>query len=159
MYGTFKLDALTSRMSIVPTSDEQPPIFATPNSLSAITEGFPSSPRVPADIARLLTVARDLLVTSSIHYEFAAIAVEKSLHAVELAVRTYLNVGSGPAFNKLIDRLVDHPDFSIEDGQRLHDLRRIRNMFAHPHGAIVFPLVTAVGWVRLCSEIVVGMFD
>ncbi len=159
VYWTVRLDALTARMSIVPTSDEQPPIFATPDSLSAITEGFASSPKVPAEIADLLCVARKLLVASSIHYGFAALSMEKSLQALELAVRMHFCAGTGPSFRSLIERFKDDPAMSGFDVQRLHDMRRFRNMFAHPQGPIVFPLVTAVGWVRLCSEVVVGIFD
>jgi hypothetical protein len=159
-YAKFKLDPLTARMSIVSTSDTQPPIYATAESLSAAVSEFPTSSTVPAEVADLLSVASKLLVASVVQYQFAAVAMEKALQSVELAVRIRLNSTSASVkLVGLIDKLLDLPGFSHADIDRLHEMRKMRNMFAHPKEATSLPLVMCVGWVRFCSEVVVEIFD
>ncbi|MEW1821472.1 hypothetical protein AB0323_11870 [Arthrobacter sp. NPDC080031] len=159
-YAKFKLDPLTARMSIVSTSDTQPPIYATAESLSAAVSEFPTSNTVPVEVAGLLSVASKLLVASVLQYEFAAVAMEKALQGVELAVRIRLDSTSARVkLFGLIDKLLDLPGFAQADIDRLHDMRKMRNIFAHPKEAAALPLVMCVGWVRFCSEVIVEIFD
>ncbi len=146
-------------MSIVSTSETQPPVYATAESLRAAVSDFPTSRNVPAEVAGLLSVARKLLVASVVEYEFAAIAMEKALQGVELAVRVRSSSMSARVkLYELIESLRELPGFSIAYIERLHDLRKMRNSFAHP-AAAALPLVICVGWVRFCSEVVVEIFD
>lgn len=159
-YAMFKLDPLTARMSIVPTGDTQRPVYATSESLAAAVSEFPSSPSVPAEVAGLLALASRLLVASVIEYQFAAIAMEKALQGVELAIRTRLNsIHARVKLFNLIDKLADLPGLSHVDVEQLHAMRRMRNNFAHPTQAAALPMVTCVLWVRFCSEVVVELFN
>src|SRR3546814_8631352 len=55
--------------------------------LDEVISGFARTAATPPDVASLLSLAHKLLRTSVIHYEFAALAAEKSLQALERAVR------------------------------------------------------------------------
>lgn len=79
-------------MSLVPAESPGDVVFATPDAVDEIVATFPAADTMPADVAALLDLAHKLLRTSVVHYEFAALAVEKSLQAVERAVRARLGV-------------------------------------------------------------------
>lgn len=159
-YVMFRLDPVTARMSIVPTGEAQPPVYATSESLSAAVSEFPTSGSVPAEVAGMLALAGKLLVASVIEYQFAAIAMEKALQGVELAIRTRLSsISARVKLVNLIDKIADLPGLSHFDVEHLHDMRKMRNNFAHPTRAAALPMVVCVQSVRFCSEVVVELFD
>lgn len=101
---TFELDRRSTHSSIVATGDESVPVFMTPETVSAHSQTFPRTTSTPADVAALLRLSVDLLEASVIHYEFAALAMEKSLQAVEAALRRRFAAGKNTTFSELIAR-------------------------------------------------------
>lgn len=73
----FELDERTTHMSPVPTSPDQPPIPATPVSIRKVLTTFASSAQTPKEVSGMLELSGFLLETSVVHYEFAALSVEK----------------------------------------------------------------------------------
>lgn len=154
----FELDKRATHMSLVPSDSLTGPIFATPDTVDAVVATFPRTRATPSDVASLLDLAHKLLRTSVIHYEFAAVAVEKSLQALERAARIRLGVDGRVRFKQLIDRLAVEVALS-EEGQDLLDAgRQIRNLFAHPVTAPALPLVTVTGMLQTSYRLIAALF-
>ena len=155
----FALDDRSTAMSLVETSSTTGPLFATPDSVDEVVATFPRSAGIPEDVAALLDMSRKLLRTSVIHYEFAAIGVEKSLQALELAVRIHLAAGRNVVFVKLIERLKAEGALPLEDVDLIDTARQLRNdLFAHPKTVMAFPLVMATNLIRTSHRLSTALF-
>jgi hypothetical protein len=145
-------------MSLVWADDFADLIFATPETVDQVLAAFARTEGMPEDVASLLDLAHKLLRTSVVHYEFAALAAEKSLQALERAVRMRLGVDDRAPFKQLIDRLAKEVELSDEDRDMLDTGREIRNFFAHPSTAPAFPLVVATGMLRTSHRLIATLF-
>lgn len=159
MTWTFELDRRSTHMSLTPASETKGPLMATPDAADAVVAGFIHTAETPAEVRSLLDVSCKLLRTCVVHYEFAAIAVEKSLQALERALRIHLGVGDKIPFAALIKRLPAGSGISEADRQLIDTGRKLRNrLFAHPTQAVVMPLVMATGLVRTSHRLIALLF-
>jgi hypothetical protein len=155
---TFELDRRSTHSSIVATGDESVPIFMTPETVSAHSQTFPRTTSTPADVAALLRLSVDLLEASVIHYEFAALAMEKSLQAVEAALRRRFAAGKNTTFSELIARFQRETDPGPDVVEMLTFARELRNMVAHPTTAPALPIVITVSSIRRSHDLVAEIF-
>lgn len=144
-------------MSIVTTSDTADPTFATPDSIDELLSGLPRTSAAPEEVLALLQLAHRLLAASVIHYEFAAVAAEKALQAVELAVRHRCDL-SKARYEKLVDRLAATCEFDDETIDLIHTGRKLRNVFSHPRQAAAFPLIMVVNVITGSHRIVSTLY-
>lgn len=157
---TFELDPLAPRMSLVQTMGPEDVILATPDTVDQVVATFDHSEATPEEVAGLLEVSRKLLRTSVVHYEFAAIAVEKSIQALELAVRNRLGANESETFANLIKRLPSKTTLSAGDIDLVDTGRKLRNnLFAHPKTAVAFPLVMAVGLMETSHRLIAALYS
>lgn len=146
---TFDLDWRTTHMSVVSTGPRQPPIPATPDSLRSVLSGFSSSSAIPPDVAGMLAVCGYLMEASAVHYEFAAVAVEKALQALELMLRLKVDPSSRAGMAGLIKQLGQRTTLRPGLSDFLTDMVRLRNDWVgHPRNATAYPLVSAFGFLR-----------
>jgi hypothetical protein len=157
-FWTFELDERTTHMSLVSTSESSGPIFATPDTVDEVIACLVRTRATPADVAGLLDLAHKLMRTSVVHYEFAGLAAEKSLQALERALRLRLSAGDKPTFKKLIDLAVAQSLLSRGDAELMNDGRGLRNFLAHPSTAPALPLVTATGILRTSFRLIGSLF-
>ncbi len=155
---TFELDERTTHMSLVSAEDFAGLVFATPASVDEVISGCARTAATPPDVASLLSLAHKLLRTSVVHYEFAALAAEKSLQALERAVRLRLGVGGRPPFKRLVEILGEQVALSDEDKELLDAGRQLRNFFAHPATAPALPLVMVIGVLATSYRLVAVLF-
>lgn len=156
---TFDLDERTTSMSLVSIERNHGPILGTPDTVGELIASFDVSEATPEGVVTLLDMSRKLLAASVIHYEFAAVGVEKSLQAVELAVRIRLDAGKNATFVQLINRVKVEAGFADDDVEALITGRILRNrVFAHPTGAVAFPLVMCVDGIRTSHKLVGVLF-
>lgn len=156
---TFDLDSRATHMSVVTTSQDRAPVFATPDAIAQLTGLFPRSSGVPEEVEALLDISRKLLQTAPVHYEFAAIGVEKSLQALELAVRTRLGASHRPTFAKLLESLAEQGLVSESDLDMINTGRELRNrIFAHPTNAVAVPMVLAMGLAERSHGLIALLF-
>ncbi|PJJ55513.1 hypothetical protein [Compostimonas suwonensis] len=155
---TFALDKRSTHSSIVVTGNESGPIFMTPETVSVHAQTFPRTTSTPANVAALLQLSVDLLETSVIHYEFAALAMEKSLQAVEAALRHRFTAGKNTTYSQLIARFQRETDPESDVVETLTFARELRNMAAHPVTAPAFPIVVTVSSVRRSHDLVAEIF-
>ena len=156
---TFDLDERTTSMSLVSIVRNGGPIFATPDTVDELIASFEVSETTPEGVTALLDMSRKLLAASVIHHEFAAVAIEKSLQAVELAVRIRLYAGKNATFVQLINRVKVEAGFADDDVDALDTGRILRNrVFAHPTGVVAFPLVMCVDGIRTSHKLVGVLF-
>lgn len=145
-------------MSLVHINDKTDPIFATPDSIEEIVATFPLASETPQDVIDLLDLSRKLLRTCVIHYEFAAVATEKSLQALELAIRLYLKAGAGVTLENLIKELGTLGIFSTDELLLFNYGRKLRNEAAHPTSVTVYPLIMAVTFIRTNHLLISKLF-
>jgi hypothetical protein len=146
---TFDLDERTTRMSLLSTSPSEAPIYATPVSIRQVLATFKQSATTPSDVVDILIVSADLLETSVIHYEFAALAVEKALQALELLIRLRVDQTPTAGMSRLIESLRKRYALRSELDEFLRDMLYLRNSWVgHPRGAVAYPMVIAVGFLR-----------
>lgn len=146
----FGLDERTTHMSLVPISPTQPPIPATPTTIQDVLSTFTRSQTTPSDVVGILDVSDYLMETSVIHYEFAALAVEKGLQALELMLRLKVDPASKAGMTGLIDSLQERSPLKPELDEFLRDMVHPRNNWiGHPRNAAAYPMVSAVGYLRL----------
>jgi hypothetical protein len=157
-FWTFELDERTTHMSLVSTSESSGPIFATPDTVDEVMASFGRTSATPADVAGMLDLAHNLLRTSVVHYEFAALAVEKSFQALERSLRLRLGADDRPTFAKLIGLGIERGLLSSDEAELLDVGRRLRNFFAHPSTAPALPLVTATGLLRTSFRLIGSLF-
>ena len=100
----------------------------------------------------------DLLEASVIHYEFAALAMEKSLQAVEAALRRRFAAGKNTTFSELIARFQRETDPGPDVVEMLTFARELRNMIAHPTTAPALPIVITVSSIRRSHDLVAEIF-
>lgn len=155
---TFELDERSTHMSLVSAGAFAGLIFATPETVDEVIATFARTDATPHDVASLLDLAHKLLRTSVVHYEFAALAVEKSLQALERAARIRLGVDDRMHFKPLIDHLAKEVSLSEEEADILDTGRQIRNFFAHPATAPGFPLVMATSMLRTSHRLIAALF-
>lgn len=144
-------------MSTAATSETAEPVFATPDSINELVDTLPRSTSTPDEVSALLDVARDLLTTSVIHYEFAAVAAEKSLQAVESAVRYRFDSSKAP-YAKLIERLAATRELDDATIDIMTSGRELRNQFAHPRTTAAFPLTMAVDVIATTHYIIAMLY-
>jgi hypothetical protein len=153
------LDERATRMSLTSTSRKFDPVFATPETVDLVVHTFDRTTHAPDEVNRLLDMSRKLLATCVIHYEFAAVAAEKSLQALELAVRLRLAAGPRPTFASLIARLKTESDLTDEVMDLIDTGRIIRNrVFAHPTDAVALPLVMMTDVIRSSHRLIARLF-
>ena len=157
-FWTFELDERTTHMSLVPTSESSRPIFATPDTVDEVIASFGRTSATPAEVAGMLDLAHNLLRTSVVHYEFAALAAEKSFQALERSLRLRLGTDGRPTFGKLIDLGVERGLLSKDEAELMDFGRRLRNFFAHPSTAPALPLVTVTGMLRTSHRLIGSLF-
>ncbi len=122
---------------------------ATPDSVRHVLSGFLSSLAIPVDVLGMLDVCGYLMETSVVHYEFAALAVEKALQALERMLRLAVAPSSGAGMAGLIKQLRQRTVLRPELSEFLTDMVRLRNDWVgHPKNAGVHPLVTAFGLLQ-----------
>jgi hypothetical protein len=156
---TFDLDPRATSMSLTSTAERFEPVFATPETVELVVGTFENSANTPPEVVQLLGMSRKLLATCVIHYEFAAVAAEKSLQGLELAVRHRLGAGTGPSFASLIQRLKASGDYTDEEIDMLDTGRIVRNrVFAHPTGAVALPLVMMTDVIRTSHRLIARLF-
>ena len=155
---TFELDDRTVRMSLVSSDDFGGVVFATPDVVDDVVSLFIRTEATPPDVASLLDLAHRLLRTSVVHYEFAALAAEKSLQAVERAMRLRLGIAKRTPFKRLIDLLGQEVALSDEYKQLLDAGRQMRNFFAHPATAPALPLVVVTGMLATSYRLIAFLF-
>lgn len=156
---TFDLDPRAKHMAFVGPSEGQGPIFATPDTADEVVATFDRSKATPEEVAALLDVSQKLLRTSMVHYEFAAVAVEKSIQALELAVRRRLGADEKETFANLVKRLSSTTSLSARDIEQVDAGRKLRNsLFAHPENAVVFPIGMAVGLMQTSHRLIAVLF-
>jgi hypothetical protein len=155
---TFPLDERATHMSLIEMKETIDPIFATPDSIRELITSFPLSSKAPLDVGELLGISDKLLETCVIHYEFVAIAVEKSFQAQELAMRIYLKTGKSVMLKELIKRLGDRGIFYKEEIELFDHGRRLRNSFAHPKNAVTYSLIMAITTIRTIRMFVSQLF-
>jgi len=146
-------------MSLVQSATPDDILLATPDTVDQVVASFDHSQATPEEVTALLDVSHKLLRTSVVHYEFAAIGVEKAIQALELAVRTRLGAGDKETFADLIKRLPTQTALTEEDVELIDTGRKLRNnLFAHPKTAVAFPLVMAVGLMRTSHHLIARLF-
>lgn len=155
---TFPADAVTTRMALKDAGRFQDLIFTTPDTVDTLVAEFPRTQATPPDVASLLALAHKLLRTSIVHYEFAALAAEKSLQALERAVRIKLNAKKKSTFEHLINQLGADGIITEEQVDLLHGGRQLRNFFAHPATAPAFPVVMVTGILVTSYRIIASLF-
>lgn len=166
MYGatypetwTFALDQRSTHMSLTTTTETEGPVLATPDAVDAVVARFAHTEATPPEVRSLLDVSCMLLRMCVVHYEFAAIAVEKSLQALERALRIHLAAGDKIPFAALVKRLPARGEISEADVDLIDAGRELRNrLFAHPAQAIVLPLVMATGLVASSHRLIGVLF-
>lgn len=156
---TFPLDQRATHMSLIEMDETTEPIFATPDSIQKLVNGFPRDPHTPAEVIALLDIGNKLFITAVIYYEFAAVSVEKSLQAFELAVRMYLSAGANVNFGKLIRRLEDEGTFTDEQIMLFTLGRKLRNSFAHPQYVNAIPLVMVSRFLRTTHQLIAILYQ
>lgn len=154
----FALDARTTHMSLTPTAPGSGPTLATPETVDDTVATFARAETAPTDVVALLELSHKLLRTSVVHYEFAALAVEKSLQALERALRLRLDTDDRVGFKVLIDRAAKAGVISVEQRDLVDTGRQLRNMFAHPTTSPALPLVTVVGMLKNSHLLIAGLF-
>ncbi|MFC4902731.1 hypothetical protein [Kocuria oceani] len=155
---TFTLDERSTHSSIIATGDQSPPIFMTPETITTLARTFQRTASTPTDVAALLQLSVDLLETSVVHYEFAATALEKSLQAVEAALRHRFTAGKNTTFSKLIRRFQQETHPAPKVVEILTFARELRNMAAHPMTAPALPIVVTVSSVGRSHDLVAEIF-
>jgi hypothetical protein len=155
---TFELDQRATHMSLISADDFADLVFATPDSVDEVVSTIVRTRATPADVADILSLAHKLLRTSVVHYEFAALAVEKSLQALERALRLRLGIDRGLTFEKLIDRAADQGLLSGEDEELMDAGRQLRNVFAHPATAPALPLVMVTSMLQTSYRLIGVLF-
>jgi len=153
---TYDLDPRTVRSSVIYTSELERPLYATPATLREVVASFPRPDAAPDGVAALLRVAGHLLTCSPVHYEFAAIAVEKSFQAVETALRHRLSKKG--SFKELIDLYLNETGGGTELKEQLRLIRDLRNDAAHPQAPGAWPIITTINMLRVAHEIIASMF-
>lgn len=155
---TFALDERTTHMSMTSGADFGSLVFATPDTVDGVVASFVCTRATPPDVAALLDLAHKLLRTSVVHYEFAALAAEKSLQALERALRLRFGAGDRTTFEKLIDQAAKEGLVSSEDEDLMDAGRHIRNFFAHPATSPALPLVTVTGMLGNSHRLIGVLF-
>lgn len=141
----FDLDERTTRMSLVATNPNQPPVWATPANIREMVSTFARSEAVPDEVTSILDVSGYLLETAVIHYELAAVAVEKGLQALELMIRYKVGLPPKDGMNRLVETLRKRFKPRLELDEFLKDMVRLRNSWVgHPRGVTAYPMVVAV---------------
>jgi hypothetical protein len=98
--------------------------------------------------------------TSVIHYEFAALAVEKALQAIELTLRLKVDPSSKAGMTGLIKTLEKREALRPELSEYLRDMVRLRNEWVgHPRNAAAFPLVVVFALLGRAYEAVAEISD
>lgn len=160
MTWLFELDERTTHMSPVPTSPDQPPIPATPISIRRVLATFASSAQTPKEVSGMLELSGFLLETSVVHYEFAALSVEKALQALELMLRIKVDPASRAGMSGLIKALQKRTTLRPEVVEFLNDMVRLRNDWVgHPRTAGAYPLVAAAGFLRRIHSVIAELAD
>jgi hypothetical protein len=135
-------------MSLVHIGPTQPPIPATPTTIWETLSTFARSQATPRDVTGILDVSNYLMETSVIHYEFAALAVEKSLQALELMIRLKVNPESNDGMSRLVNSLRKKNTIRPELDGFLKDMVHLRNHWVgHPRNAAAYAMVSAVGFL------------
>jgi hypothetical protein len=156
-HWTFQLDHRTTVSSIFPTEPDFPSVAALPANLEAFASPLPRTASTPKEVGGLLTLSRTLMVTSSIHYEYGALAIEKSFYALELACK--IRLGSNAYnFADTIGRLENAGTFSPDQHDMLTTARKIRNLFAHPKDVPALPIVFCAGSLNTSHLLVAALF-
>lgn len=154
----FELDDRATHMSLIAAVEPSELMFATPDRVDQVVASFDRTMATPTDVVALLDLAHKLLRTCVVHYEFAALAVEKSLQALELAIRIRLGADRKRSFGKLIDTLQKSGVVSAGDAELLHAGRQLRNSFAHPMTAAALPLVMTTDLLRTSHRLIASLF-
>lgn len=155
---TFELDRRATHMSLRPHDAPSGVVFATPVTIDEVVSTFSSSAATPAEVVELLELAAKLFRTSVVHYEFAALAVEKSLQALERAIRIRLGVNDRATLKQLIEQLQSEMELDHEVKDLLHTGRQIRNSFAHPARAPALPLVLVTKMLDTSYRLIADLF-
>jgi hypothetical protein len=154
----FALDERATHMSLISTADDASPTFATPKTVDQVVASFLCTRATPPDVVALLDLAHKLLRTSVVHYEFAALAAEKSLQALERALRLRLDASGRVRFKKLIDRAAKEGLVSGEDLDLMDTGRELRNFLAHPATSAAIPLILVTGMVKNSHRLIAVLF-
>lgn len=155
---SFNLDPRATHMSLTSTAGGIGPTFATPETVDQTVALFERTQSTPREVTALLDVAHKLLRASVIHYEFAPIAAEKSLQALERGLRLRLGATDRVRLKDLIDRIAAEGTIGAADLDLLDTARQVRNAFAHPVTATALPLVTVTGMLRNSHRLIAVLF-
>ncbi|MCT1479144.1 MULTISPECIES: hypothetical protein [unclassified Microbacterium] len=155
---TFALDARSTHSSIIAADENSSPIFMTPDAVSAHAGTFARTTSTPTDVAALLQLSVALLETSVVHYEFAALALEKCLQAIEAALRHRFSAGKNTTFSELIRRFQRETHPEPEMVEMLTFARELRNMAAHPTTAPALPIVVTVSSIHRSHDLVAEIY-
>ncbi|WP_123955538.1 hypothetical protein [Frondihabitans sp. 762G35] len=100
-------------------------------------------------------MSADLMEVSVIHYEFAALAVDKALQALELTIRLKVDQSAKAGMSRLIGTLRKDYALRPELDELLRDVLHLRNSWVgHPRGAVTYSMVSAVGFLsHICAAI------
>ena len=129
--------------------------------LEQIAAQWPTSAKVPGEIAEMLRVARDLLVHSYFVYEFGAVAVAWSLIAVEAALRNRVadEASEREPLARVISKAEELGLLRADEVVALDAARKFRNSLAHAKGQSVFSLGMVAPMLAVAHEIVVNLYE
>jgi hypothetical protein len=144
----FELDARTTHMSLTETGPGRPPVMATPVTIATQLAQFPRAEQSDPGVEGLLRVCAELMETSVIHYEFAAVAIEKALQALELMLRIKVDRSSMAGMASLIRQLENRGAVDESRAAELRQFVRMRNrVVGHPQQEGAMPLVIVIGYL------------
>lgn len=121
------------------------------------------SEKVPKDVQSLFEVARGALIYGYLFYPLYALATGQLFRVAEAAVAhkcTDLGIPKGQRkFQHRIDWLVERGEIPLDDAERWHALRRLRNSASHPTSQMILPPGMAVGILGTIAEDIKALFD
>jgi len=129
--------------------------MATPITIAAELTRLPLATNNDPGVDGLLRVCAQLIETSVIHYEFAAVALEKALQALELKLRIVVNRSSKDGMSSLIKQLERRGTLTHDEANELLKLVRIRNqVVGHPQSEGAKSLVVIMGYLHYIHAVI-----
>lgn len=142
----------------------------TESSLRNLFADLPAAENAPEGVRTLLEAAREACVASLVSYNVLPFGVLASLHAIEAALRTKIELSGASAegrggqplpWKALWDRAVSLKLITPEEGgdeDIVETGRRVRNMFSHPKASMVMPYAMALPMIITGHRVVARLF-
>lgn len=121
------------------------------------------SEKVPEDIRALFDVARGTMLYGYLYYPLFTVGLQQLFRIGEAAIQhkcAQLAISRNKKrFVDRIDWLVEKDVFSVEEADRWHALRRLRNAASHPTKQSITSPGMAIGTLYRLSEDINTLFD